>query len=216
MTKVLAQVGTSLADVYDVEGSIAGVDQLVTRDVGLVHEMGKTVFSERFTTGIRGSTSGAVAQNVSWAINLGQTPTTPYRVLAIKISISVTARVSLASVAIQNPTNSREIPIWSWDILNDAETRIRFSDDGGAAGAVIFLQPAPGNVMLPQLLAGSAQPGAIADPGTALVNPSSELIFRGTTDGFGAGTVTANLLYHLGFPSSLGGINSHGLPIPSW
>jgi len=63
MPKVLGQVGVSLADAYDIEGSIAGVDELVTRDVSLTHDMAATIFSERVSTAIRRSATAALAQN---------------------------------------------------------------------------------------------------------------------------------------------------------
>lgn len=216
MTKILAQTGASLADVYDVKGSVVSVEQLASREVFLTHDMGATIFSERFTNSLRHSTSGAIAQDISWAVNLGEPPTTPYRLTAIQVRIDTAARVLLASIAIRNPDNDRECPIWSWSSATDSETLIRFSVDGAAAGAVIFLQPSPANVLLPQLIAGSAQPAAISDPPSPLVLASSELIFRGTSAGFGAGTVTCNVVMHISFPTGLGGINSHGLPIPSW
>ena len=45
MVKILSQAGISLADLYNVEGSIAGIEQLDTRELPIVHEMSGTIFS---------------------------------------------------------------------------------------------------------------------------------------------------------------------------
>jgi len=77
----------------------------------------------------------------------------------------------------------------------------------------IFLQPNPANVLLPHMMAGTDQPT------TGLVGaergPASELVFRGLSATFGAGTVTVNVLLHLGM-STTRALSSRGLPIPSW
>lgn len=203
MVKILSQAGNSLADIYDAKGSVAGIEQLETRELPIVHEMGSTIFSERFSTFIRSISSGAIAQGTAWNAVITDLPNNAFRIFGIRIFISTTARVTLASLAIQQD-DGREIPIWTWDDATDIELRARFSDDGAAAGTTQFLQPSPGNVMLPHMMAGNDQPQAIPN-----------LAFRGLTSAFGAGTVTSVALIDIGF-GQIGGISSRGLPLPSW
>lgn len=209
MVKILSQAGMSLADVYNVKGSIAGIDQLEAREVSLVHEMGGTLFSERFSTFIRTANSGAIAQSTGFVQTLTDLPSFPYKILAIRVFVDVLGRLVLASVAMKNavntPGNLREIPIWIWaNAAGDGEIPARFSADGGAVGTVEFLQPSLANLSLPHLVAGRQQPQNVRD-----------VVFRGFTGAFGAGTVTTTMLLLLGF-SHVGGISSRGLPMPGW
>jgi len=202
--KILSQAGDSLADIYDVKGSIAGIENLESRDLPIVHEMGATVFSERFSTEILRISSAAQSQSDDWGTLLTGLPDTVFRVQGVRVFVDVTARVTLASLAMRDPVTARETPIWSWDDANDGETSVRFSDDGAATGVSIFLQPAPGNVQLPKIGAGDQQPQRV-----------NGLIFRGTTPAFGAGTVEAVALVDIAF-AQIGGVSSRGLPIPGW
>lgn len=204
MVRILSKSGDSLADMYDVRGSVAGIDELITQELPIVHEMGSTVFSERFSTEILRISSAAQSQNDDWGTLLQGLPNTVFRIMGIRVFVDVTARVTLASLAMRDPITARETPIWSWDDATDAETSIRFSDDGAATGVAIFLQPAPGNVQLPHTGSGTEQPQHV-----------SGLIFRGTTPGFGAGTVEVVALVDIAF-AQIGGVSSRGLPIPSW
>jgi len=204
VVKILSQSGNSLADIYDVEGSIAGIDHLETHDLPIVHEMGATVFSERFSTLINRTSSTAIVQNTGWNVIIADLPSHPFRIFAVQMFVDVTARVLLASIAVSDPITGREIPIWSWDDATDIETRIAYSDDGAAAGTTIFLQPVDATRTLPHLMAGEGQPQNMRD-----------IAFRGVTTGFGAGNVTTVLLMHIGF-SEVAGLSSRGLPIPSW
>lgn len=203
MVKILSQTGISLADAYDVEGSIAGVENLESRDVSLVHEMGSTIFSERFSSFMRLATAAAVSQSSAWEVILNDLPAGALRLIAITVEVTPTARVSLASVALREPVQEREMPIWLWDSAVDGEVSARNSTDG-SVGTRIFLRPTTPINPIPYLVAGTGQPQSIPD-----------IAFRGITSAFGAGTVTVRALLHFGF-SQIGGISSKGLPIPSW
>ena len=133
MTKILGQAGTSLADVYDIEGSIAGVDQLLSEEVTLEHEMGGVIFSERLIGSIERLTTGALVQNTSWDLTL-VTPPGIFRVLGVYVQADVGARSTRAQVSIRDPTSARELPLFIWDSANDLEQSIRIVENGGAVG----------------------------------------------------------------------------------
>jgi len=207
MTKVLGQSGVSLADSYDVEGSIAGVDELLTKDVNLVHEMGATMQSERLQSFIVLGTSGALNQSTAWAVAIGGFPDSINRILAITVIATESARVTAASVAIEDVPGTREIPIWTWDITNDLEVVCRW-DLGAGVLQDTQLRPA-GGVQLPSLV---MRLGVSKD--------MPVLIFRGTTEAFGAGTVTVDAVALIARPNTgnpaAGEPSGHGLPLPSW
>lgn len=201
MGKILSQAGNSLADLYDVEGSIAGIDTLDTRELPIVHEMGHTVFSERLSGVMTNSSSGAVLQNATWDNELADLGVTPSRIVGVAVFTTLSARVSDVTVSVREPSTDREIPIFSWD-LNEGIIvgRIRA---GGVSGATEFLQNTTIGT-LPSMLIGTDQP-----------LPVDQIAFRGLTTGFGAGSVTVNLVLYRIFPQIIG-ISSRGLPIPGW
>ena len=199
--KILAQAGNSLADVYDVEGSIAGIDQLETRELPIVHEMGQTVFSERLSGSIRRQTTGAINQSTAWDLTLADLPATPFRILNLLV-VADAARVSHCNLALQNGTG-REIPIFMWDTGEDTETTLRLVENGAAISTQTALTN--NRRQLPSLGIGSDQPQIIGDV----------ISFRGQTTAFGAGTVTVVALVYVAF-SQLAGISSRGVPIPGW
>ena len=82
MPKILAQAGISLADVYDVEGSIAGTDELLSEDVSLVHEMGGHMMSERCRSFVVTLATGDQIQNANFAATGGLIPDSPNRIHA--------------------------------------------------------------------------------------------------------------------------------------
>lgn len=204
MAKILSQAGNSLADVYDVEGSIAGIDNLETRDLPIVHEMGSTVFSERFSQIVLRRASGATAQSTAWDVVVNNLVTSPFRIQAVSVFITTTARVAFASVAVRHADSDREVPIWAWDDAEDPEIRVRHQPDGGVPGTAQFLRPVVPMTGIPNLMAGSQA-----------VDPMADIAFRGQTTAFGAGTVEAIMLLQIGL-AEIGGISSRGLPIPSW
>ena len=211
MSKILAQAGISLADVYDVEGSVVGVEQLLAQEVSLVHEMGGQMFSERLGAFIIEISSGAIAQSTGWAIDTVVLPDAIHRLTAVSVIAEVAADVSNASLAIQEVGGvnvGREIPIWVWNVIDDLEVGFRWSNDGAAVGNVVLLRPSQPQ-QIPTILPREGSGGQMP-----------HLIFRGATGAFGAGTSTTFMLLHLmrPLPSSPtpGEPKSHGLPIPSW
>jgi len=204
VAKVLGQAGTSLADVYDVEGSIAGVDQLNSEEVSLTHEMGATIFSERLQGFIFRLTSGATLQNLTFNIVLPiNLPI--YRVLGVYVQIDTGARLTRVQVALRQTQGGREIPMFIWTTTNDIEQTILIVENGAAVGVdVALVQVSPGGT-LPILGMGSDQPALVGD----------EIVMRGTTSGFGAGTVTCTALVYIANPQGVIQ-RAVGLPIPSW
>ena len=192
----------SLGDAYDIEGSVIGIEQLETREVHLVHEMGATMFSERFSGLIRKVESGDIAQSTAWGVVVDDLPDHPFRVLGIEVFVDTGGRVNLATLSAREPTVPRETPMWNFDNASDSEVEVMFSDDGGPGAATPFLEP--GFSRIPSLLAGAGQPQRVND-----------IVFRGLTTAFGAGTVEAIALIHIGFVA-VGGVSSRGLPLPSW
>jgi len=201
MVKILSKAGDSLADTYDVKGSIAGIDQLETHELPIVHEMGGTVFSERLSGDVRRSTTGAILQNVTWDLVLTDLPNIPFRMHACVVLVDTAGRINRAQLSIRDPENGREVPFFSWHTTNDIEQGIRIVENGGAAGNMTQMI---GFQQLPILGIGSGQP-----------QPVQEIAFRGLTSAFGAGDVTVIALIYNNF-AQIGGISSRGLPVPSW
>jgi len=201
--RILSQSGVSLADLYDIKGSIVGVEQLTTREISLVHEMGDTLFSERLSSNIQRGASGDIAQTLPFDVVLTGLPMTPFRVLGIMVFADAASRVSTCQVSLRDPLAGREVIIWSWQSTVDSTLTQRVVDDGGAAANVTYLRPvAP--LLVPTMGFGTDQPQSV-----------SEISMRGNTLTFGAGTVETFLLVHIAF-SEIKGISSYGLSIPSW
>jgi len=203
MTKILSKSGDSLADAYDVEGSIAGIDTLETRELPIVHEMGGTVFSERMGGRHTRMISGALLQTVTFDIT--STDITPgvNRLLGVMVFGDAAARVSHAMVAIRDPVTGREFPIFIWDSVNNVETTIRIIDNDGAVATQFALIGSP--TAMPSFAFGPDQPQSMP-----------ELVFRGATLTFGAGNVTLKALVYRTFASVASGLSSRGLPVPGW
>lgn len=203
MVKILSQAGITLADVYNVEGSVAGIEQLETRELTIVHEMGGTIFSERLTGAIRRITTGALTQNTDFNVVITDLPDGIWRVLNVLVIASATTRVSRAQLSIRDALDGREVPMLVWDVANDLESIVEIVENGGATGSQFALIPATG-WQTPTMGVGIGQ--------RATVN---ELALRGRTSSFGAGNVTVIALIYIAH-SHVGGISSRGLPIPGW
>jgi len=203
MVKILSKSGDSLADTYDVEGSIAGIEQLRSEEITLVHEMGSTLFSERVTTTIRRTDTGDVLQDTDFEIALTDLPAVPTRLTAVAVITSTPARILNVAVLLRDPNADREIPVWVWDQTNSLLVEIR---DQGARQPRFMLVAQPAMTMLPILIGGIGQPqlGAV-----------SQTVIAGRTTSFGAGNVDIQGLWHIAF-SQIGGLSSRGLPIPGW
>ena len=211
MGKILSQSGISLADAYDVEGSIVGVEELESQGVKLVHEMGATMLSERLQ-GFFVKMESTVAQNAFWTLSSGAAITfadSPNRILGISIVIPAAnaGDVTHCSLSIQNALLDRELLIHTWDSGDDPEVRVRFNDDGAGIASFLELRPAVSNI--PQLMVRLGE-------GPIMPN----LRFAGGTSGFGAGTVVVTAIIHLCRANpetpAPGAPSSHGLPLPSW
>lgn len=164
--------------------------------------MGGTIFSERLGGHIRRLSSTDLAQNLSWNITL-TSAVEIVRVLGIAVFTDTVARLIIATLSMRDPASEREVPIFTWD-NNEGSVIARMQDDGGAVGEFDLLTPVNQGAVAPTMLLGTNQ-----DP------RMNEIVFRGTTAGFGAGTVEAVALVHVIFPE-LGGLSSRGLPVPSW
>jgi hypothetical protein len=207
MPKILSQAGDSLADAYDVVGSIAGVEDLITADVQLLHEMGGTIFSERITSQVLTIASGSTAQNSSFTGSFEDAADSPTRILGIQVLTSTAGRVQLASVSILQSDGGQEQPIFVFDSTDDEEGLVSCTIDGGASALYGHLSPRL-----------SATPVLMTRMGNS--NNMPHLKLRGLTEGFGAGTVQITALVLIaragpGVPVA-GTPESHGLPIPSW
>lgn len=205
MPKILSQSGMSLADQYDIEGSVAGVDELVSEEVHLVHEMGAVMFSERFGAEMRRSHADAMLQSVTFDIVTTDFARTTIRILGVVVLTDNPARLQNCMVAIRDGTSGseREMPIFAWD-TNEASLDIRVQEDGAAVGSLSFLQNALDIGVLPSMLVGASQPRFV-----------DQIAFRGQTTAFGAGTVDATMLLYIAF-AEMGGLSSVGLPVPGW
>lgn len=207
MAKVLSQSGTSLADLYDVEGSIAGVEELISREVGLTHEMGATLFSERLHGTIFRITTGAQLQNATFDVAFDPVISGVYRVFNVLLFADVAGRTDRVQMSANYPIILREMPLAVWDV-NDGGSltaNIRIVD-GGAPGNQVALIPSL--VQAPTLMFGDTQPGA---------RGVGEFVLRGLTSAFGAGTVTISAFINVGrMDLGVSGQTSFGLPVPSW
>jgi len=200
MVKIQSQAGNSLADTYDVEGSIAGIDQLLTRDLPIVHEMGATVFSERFRSTWRRVTTSQ-NQNAAFTLTISNFPQTITRLLGFQVISDDATRVATLQASIMAAEDEQDFPVW---VYGGTSVSARVNDSDTVA-AFDVLQPVAGSVFLPSFVGGS-------DQGP---NPVSDLRVRGNTTGFGAGTVIVTALVFLAFTFTPN-VSSRGLPIPSW
>lgn len=201
MPKVLAQTGTSLADVYNVKGSIAGVEELISREVHLTHEMGATIFSERVGGAVVSFSTGAIAQNLA-SEGVTVVDLVPTRLLGLQVFTDVASRLTRAQVSLTpDPPAETEIPIWYWE-TGDPEKALDVMVAGSVANLIV-LEPVM-TPLLPNMLFGASQPRTVPN-----------ITLRVLTAGFGAGTVTTRCIVYFGFAISRA-VNSHGLPVPSW
>ncbi|MEE8551606.1 MAG: hypothetical protein V3T08_10175 [Gemmatimonadota bacterium] len=206
MGKILSQSGVSLADTYDIEGSIAGVENLESSDVHLFDEMGGRVFSERLRS-FNVQIEVSPLQSADFSVAAGGIPDSPNRVLTVCVMAENAGAVLNVQISMRNLDTSNEIPIFVWDSVVDTERVIEWTDSGGATAPLIYLvNAAPA---IPELMTRYGDAGAMGD-----------FIMRGTTTAFGAGNEDIRGLIHLvranrGAPTP-GEPSSHGLPLPGW
>lgn len=204
MVKVLGKAGVSLADAYDVQGSIAGVDELNSEEVSLTHEMGATLFSERLQGFLFRLTSGDILQSVNFQITL-EVNIPIYRVVSVYVQADQTTRLDRVQVSMRQTQGEREIPMFIWDSANDVESSILIVENGGATtNDFALIQTNPGPTM-PIIGIGADQPALVGD----------EIVMRGTSSAFGAGNVEIVALAYIANPQGVIA-RGVGLPVPSW
>jgi hypothetical protein len=209
MPKILSQAGDSLADSYDVVGSIAGVEDLISADVQLLHEMGGTIFSERLHSQTITLAAEGIEQNANFDATFAfdDLVDSPVRILGIQIVVNVAASVQCCQVSIGGIGSSGEMPFFVYDHDDDEHGFIRLSVQGNAVATYYFLSPR--QIQVPTLLTRTGDAGTM--PG---------LVLRGFCTGFGAGTVNITSIIHIARAGQAtpvaGDPKSHGLPLPSW
>jgi len=202
--KVLSQSGISLSDVYDVEGSRAGIERLDDAEVKAVHELGGTIFSERMGGIIKRRTTGALNQSTNFAQTISDFESDSItRITGISVIASLD-RINFMSVCVLEPGGGLEFPIWAWDSATDPAISIRWDDSGAGAANEFLLRPLNAH-NLPSFLFGTNQRRVVP-----------QVIIRGVTDAFGAGTVTTIIQIYEAFADRGSGLSSFGLPVPSW
>jgi len=209
--KIQSQSGVSLADTYDVEGSIAGVENLESKDVSLFDEMGGRVFAERLRSFILNISTTAIAQSTTFDISFSGIPDSPNRIIAACLTAPVAGRVAHAALHLSQDTGDTfftDQPIVAWDDAVDPEVICRFALKGANQSNAIVMRPA-GLAFEPLLMTRMAPDFTMP-----------ELKLRGKSSAFGAGTiiVTAIVLIARANPETTvaGTPSSHGLPVPSW
>lgn len=208
MPKIRSQAGISLSDLYDVEGSIVGIEELISREVHLSHEMGAAVFSERLVARLRRMTTGDIAQNTDFSLQIADLPAGGFRVLGVDVIADAGLRVNHAVVSMHSPGANfgQDFPLWTFDqdFANTGRT-VRMVDDDNAEANLTQLAPQLGMANLPSMGFGVDQRFNVPN-----------IVFRGTTAGFGAGTVEVIALIYVAAADAGSGLSSRGLPLPSW
>jgi len=206
--KVLGQAGISIPDVYDVVGSQAPIDRLSSEEPQYVHEMGSTIFSERFSGQIGRNPTGDIDQNVTIGTIITGLNAPINRLHGLSVwnaGNNTVARLLRLAIYSRAPDGAstpleRENLIWIWDGTVTAATNM----DEGTVATVEYLNPVAALTQLPAMQTSQVQPLAVP-----------EFAMRGRTLGFGAGTIELILNTHFGFAEIIG-VSSYGLPIPSW
>jgi len=206
--KILGEAGKSLADIYDVEGSVVDIEELDARVIQAVHELGEVINSERMGVAIIRMSTGDLLQTITFDV---VTPVLDMPGITRVLGVMVFAdgdRVLTANVNLTNGAAQNELALWWWDPATDLALTGRVMVLGSIASRVL-LRPSVNYANLPTLATG---------PGQRAQMPAFSL--RGITTTFGAGTVeiTAHILIAnadvkgtgIGAPSNI------GLPMPSW
>jgi len=207
-SKILSKSGESLADVYDVEGSVAGLERLESEDVHVVHEMGGAIFSERAGARVIQLQSGAIAQNIQFNVNL-TLGLNAVRILHYAMIADVTARTQALILSLSDVVGgviSTDCPFFAWvnGTAGDLDKPIRWMQNGVVLNVRYFDTNSNLRAM-PTMAMGEQQ----------APNVVNQLTLRGQTSGFGAGTVSYTAVVLIAF-AEVGGLSSKGLPIPSW
>lgn len=196
---VQSQAGVSVGDVYDVRGSQAPIERILTKDVQGTHDMASTVFSERVSGFVRNIVITGVLQSANFDLVIADLPAGVSRIVGVVVNTDNSAR--LANVAVSVEGGTRGMPIWVWN--GNASTTVRFLD-GTVIDAELLPTIAAFNAWMHQMVIGDDQPQQM-----------NRIALRGSTTAFGAGTVDITALISIEF-AAIGGISARGLPIPSW
>jgi len=205
--KPLSDAGSSIAESYDVEGSSIAIENIDARDIGLVHEMGGTIFSERVHGAIQLFQTAALLQTVTFDVEV-LIPRIS-RILNWGVIIDTAGRCLNAQMSVGDveATLPVELPFFTWDSVIDSERTIRHQAGGGRTNVTWLAPSTPPNTPSALLTFGVDQP----DDLTA----THRISLRGTTATFGAGTiVVTGMIYHA--LSAVVRPSSRGMPLPSW
>jgi len=204
--KVAGESGHSVGQTYQLPGGVIEIEDVSTTTVNLTHDLASTIFTERFRTQVFEIKSGDVAQSTSWGTIYTGLPATTTRILGVIVHAAAATRTTRATVSIYDADSGLDVPFFYWDSTKDVEVGVIMSDSAGNAVQRV-LQPVHSytGMGLPSFGGGKLQP-----QGTA-----RNLSFRGTTSGFGAGTVEVTACLMVA-SSGVANVVSQGLPIPSW
>ena len=203
MPRILSKSGDSLADLYDIDGSIAGIDELQSKDVNLVHEMGSTIFSERLNVSIERLVTSAMSASSTFLVVLNTLPTGPWRVLGVNVFADQGSRVGDVIVAVHDDELGRDMPLFIWESTRDQEFLVRLRNDQPTTSSQLILRPSIANPV-PTMGCGQDQRQSV-----------NQLALQGTVLAFGAGTVKVTATVQIAF-AERGGLSSRGLPLPGW
>lgn len=212
--RIQSQSGVSLSETYQFDDSSAGPQEVHIDDgVFLVDELGSRTVSERLTVIPLRITSVATAASTNFNTTFNAFPDCANRILGVTVLSNETARVTHAQLSIQEPVGGEEVPFWVWDTAHDVDRAVRWSDSGAAVGDFFVLTPAL--YQMPSLVARIA--ASDVDRATAVM---PQIILRGTTEAFGAGTVQVFAMVLVARPDpgtpAPGEPSSYGLPLPGW
>jgi hypothetical protein len=205
--RIQSRSGTSLADIYDVVGSIFGIEELEARELGVFHELGGTVFSERFSCVQRVISALAVPQSTAISVVLTDLPREPTRLMGVTVVTGAGdgAKLDRCNVNVRDPLSGVESVVWTVDGSTVQAVDI---DLGVGVAARDMLVGVPSQNFSPTFIGGIDQPHP---------NQASSVALRGLTNAFGAGTIGVFAILYLAFALPAGsGISSYGLPLPSW
>jgi len=204
--RILSKAGESLADVYDVEGSVIQVADLVTGELPIVHDMASTVMSERMHMTQLTATSGAVPQSANFGAQIANWVDVPTRIMSIAVIGDTASRLSHITIT-QRDDGGAEHPLLVWDSAQDVERICRIDLLGvGVSNNIIYAPSIPVSQVL------MVRDGETSQMGTFIMN--------GTTTAFGAGSLEVLMCVLVARPTrdtpAAGDAKSWGLPLPSW
>jgi len=202
---ILGRAGASLADAYDVEGSTIGIKRLEADEVHLTHDLASTIFSEKASGNIRRLTSGALNQSTNWNVTMTGLLDNITRILGVLVFSDGGSEISHCQVSIHDPINGRDMPFFYWNDLSDKEENILIEHEN-TIETLFYKRPVDPMPSMPSMLFGRRQPEQVPD-----------IVFRGRTLAFGAGTAETEAYIFVAFADEeTRGPRSFGLPIPGW